>query len=144
MRERLKVTVPAGVDTGTRLRLKSRGEAGKSGGQAGDLYVVIDVADDPRFERDGSDLKTTLRVGLKDAMLGGRADVALPDGQATMTIPAGTQGGQVFRIRGRGMKQLSGDKIGDVLVTVQLRVPKALSADAKALVEKLAQTVPEL
>jgi molecular chaperone DnaJ len=138
--ERLKVTVPAGVDTGTKLRLKGRGEAGKGGGPAGDLYVVIEVHGDPRFERDGADLKTTLRIGIKDALLGGRAEVPLPDGSAVMTIPAGTQGGQVFRIRGRGMPRLNGDKAGDVLVTVQLKVPKHLSPDTRALVEK----IPEL
>ena len=143
-KERLKVTVPAGVDTGTKLRLKGRGEAGKNGGVAGDLYVVVEVEDDARFERDGAHLKTTLRIGIKEALLGGRAEVPLPDGSAMMTIPAGTQGGQVFRIRGRGMPRLGGDKSGDVLVTVQLRIPKSLSADAKELVEKLAATVPEL
>lgn len=142
--DRLKVTVPAGVDTGTRLRLKGRGEAGRNGGSAGDLYVIVDVIADPRFERDGPDLRTTLRIGLKDALLGGRAEVPLPDGHAVMTIPPGTQGGQVFRIRGRGMPRLAGGKPGDVLVTVQLRIPRDLSPDARALVEKLADTVPGL
>jgi molecular chaperone DnaJ len=143
-KERLKVTVPAGVDDGTRLRLKGRGEAGRNGGIAGDLYVVVEVEPDPRFERDGADLRTTLRVGLRDALLGGRAEVPLPDGSAVMTIPPGTQGGQIFRIRGRGMPRLAGDRSGDVLVTVQLRIPRELSADARALVEKLAAAVPEL
>lgn len=142
--DRLKVTVPAGVDNGTRLRLKGRGEAGRHGGGAGDLYVVIEVAADPRFEREGADLHTTLKVGLKEALLGGRAEVPLPDGSAVMTIPSGTQGGQIFRIRGRGMPRLSGGKPGDVLVTVQVRIPKDLSPDARALVEKLAATVPGL
>lgn len=145
-KDRLKVTVPAGVDTGTRLRLKGRGEAGKNNGVAGDLYVVVQVGADDRFERDGADLKTTLRIGLKEALLGGRAEVPLPDGSAVMTIPPGTQGGQVFRIRGRGMPRMgagagaagAGKAAGDVLVTVQLRIPKTLSPDARALVEKLA------
>lgn len=142
-KDRLKVTVPAGVDTGTRLRLKTRGEAGRDGGIAGDLYVVVAVGADSRFERDGADLKTTLRVGLREALLGGRAEVPLPDGSAVMTIPAGTQGGQVFRIRGRGMPRVgakSGAKAnGDVLVTVQLRVPKTLTAETRAIVERLAE-----
>lgn len=144
-KDRLKVTVPAGVDTGTRLRLKGRGEAGRNNGAPGDLYVVVQVTADERFERDGVDLRTTLRIGLKDALLGGRAEVPLPDGSAVMTIPPGTQGGQVFRIRGRGMPRMSSSSgakgtaaAGDVLVTVQLRIPKHLSADARALVEKLA------
>lgn len=146
-KDRLKVTVPAGVDTGTRLRLKGRGEAGRGGGVAGDLYVILDVQPDLRFERDGVDLKTTLRIGLRDALLGGRAEVPLPDGSAVMTIPPGTQGGQIFRIRGRGMPRMHaerGQRAGDVLVTVQLRIPKTLSPDARALVEQLAATVPEL
>jgi DnaJ-class molecular chaperone len=108
------------------------------------LDVVVEVAADPRFERDGADLHTTLRIGLKDALLGGRAEVPLPDGSAVMTIPAGTQGGQVFRIRGRGMPRIQGSKSGDVLVTVQLRIPKVLSPDARALVEQLADRIPEL
>lgn len=146
-KDRLKVTVPAGVDTGTRLRLKTRGEAGRNNGPPGDLYVVLQVSADDRFERDGVDLKTTLRIGLKEALLGGRAEVPLPDGSAVMTIPPGTQGGQVFRIRGRGMPRMPSAakgtaggtaSAGDVLVTVQLRIPKYLSADARALVEKLA------
>ena len=135
--DRLKVTVPAGVDSGTRLRLKTRGEAGKNGGISGDLYVVIEVARDTRFERVGADLTTTLRIGLKEALLGGRAEVPLPGGTAMMTIPAGTQGGQVFRIRGRGMPRMAAKSSGDVLVTVQLRVPRKLSADTRAIVEKL-------
>lgn len=137
-KDRLKVTVPAGVDTGTRLRLKTRGEAGRNGGVSGDLYVIVEVGADARFERDGADLKTTLRIGLKEALLGGRAEVPLPDGSAVMTIPAGTQGGQVFRIRGRGMPRMAAKANGDVLVVVQLRVPKTLSADTRAIVEKLA------
>jgi molecular chaperone DnaJ len=135
--DRLKVTVPAGVDTGTRLRLKGRGEAGKNGGSAGDLYAVVEVGADARFERCGADLKTTLRIGLKEALLGGRAEVPLPEGSAVMTIPSGTQGGQVFRIRGRGMPRVGAKSVGDVLVTVQLRVPKTLSANTRTIVETL-------
>lgn len=142
--ERLKVTVPAGVDTGTRLRLKGKGEAGREGGPPGDLYVVIQVRNDERFEREGADLRTTLKVGLRQALLGGKLDVPLPDGVAVMSLPAGTQGGQVFRIKGKGMPRLQGDKPGDVLVTVQLRVPKQLSDDARRLIERLAESVPDL
>lgn len=143
-KETLKVTIPAGVDDGTRLRLKGRGEAGRHNGAPGDLYVVVAVDADARFERDGADLKTTVRVGLRDALLGGRTEVPLPDGSAVMTIPAGTQGGQVFRVRGRGMPRMNGGRPGDVLVTVQLRIPRELSPDARAMIEKLAGILPEL
>jgi len=148
-KETLKVTVPAGVDNGTRLRMKGRGVAGRNGGAPGDLYAVVDVSPDSRFERDGADLKTTLRVGIKDALLGGRAEVALPHGTAVMTIPAGTQGGQIFRIRGKGMPRLTtATGAGDVLVTVQVRIPTGLSTDARTqlqtMLQKLEQVVPEL
>lgn len=142
--ERLKVTIPAGVDTGSRLRLKQKGAAGRNGGPSGDLYVVVAVAPDPRFTRDGEMLQTELRVGLRTALLGGKVDVPLPNGSAKMTIPPGTQGGQVFRIRGRGFPRLASGVPGDALVTIQLRVPTGLNDDARRLVEELAEVLPEL
>lgn len=141
LQETLKVTVPAGVDSGTRLRLKSRGDAGRRGGKAGDLYVVVQVAEDERFEREGADLRTTLRIGLREALLGGRAEVPLPNGTAVMTIPAGTQGGQVFRLRGRGMPRPGADRPGDLFITVQLRIPKDLAPEARMAAERLMETL---
>lgn len=142
LKERLKVTVPAGVDTGSRLRLKGRGAAGGSGGPPGDLYVRVKVLDDERFERDGDDLWTQVRVPLSDALLGGSTDVPLPNGAARMAVPRGTQGGQVFRLKGKGFPALGGKgKRGDLLVTVQLRVPKELDEEALATVERLKERV---
>jgi molecular chaperone DnaJ len=143
-KDHLKVTIPPGVDTGTRLRLRGKGAAGKHGGPTGDLYVVVTVEPDERFERHGDDLVTDLRIGLKDALLGGKVDVALPDGAARMAIPPGTQGGQTFRIKGRGFKKLANGVPGDVLVTVQLRVPRTLNDSQRALIEQLADAVPDL
>lgn len=139
--ETLTVTVPAGVSQGTKLRLKGRGDVGVRGGPQGDLYVVVDVATDPRFERAGADLKTTLRVGLREVLLGGHAEVPLPDGTAVMTIPSGTQGGQVFRLRGRGMPRLGSDKSGDLFVTVQVRIPKDLPPQLRVTMTELFDTL---
>ena len=144
VKERLMVTVPAGVDDGSRLRLKGRGAAGRNGGPPGDLYVRVVVTPDPRFERDGDDLYTQIRVGLKEALLGGSVEVPLPTGVARMTLPAGTQGGQIFRLKDKGFPRLGGKGHGDAFVTVQVRVPKVLDDDAKRLVDELASHVPDL
>ncbi len=145
--DRLKVTFPAGVDDQTRLRMKGRGAAGLEGGAAGDLYVVVDLIADERFERSGLDLFVDVTISLKLALLGGSVEVVLPDGNARMNIPAGTQGGQVFRLRGKGFASMTrGAKhdVGDVMVTAQLKVPTSLSDEARAAVEALAKLVPGL
>lgn len=145
VKERLMVTVPAGVDTGSRLRLKGRGAVGRNGGPAGDLYVRVAVEPDPRFERDGDDLHTQVRVGLKEALMGGNVEVPLPTGTARMTLPAGTQGGQVFRLRDKGFPKLGGKGgLGDAFVTVQLRIPKTLDDDARRLLDELSERIPDL
>lgn len=141
IKERLKVTVPPGVDTGSRLRLKGRGAAGNAGGPAGDLYVKVTVLDDDRFERDGMDVLTQVRVPVSVALLGGTAEVETPAGTARMNVPPGTQGGQVFRLREKGFSALGGKRRGDLLVTVQLSVPKDLDPQAEALVEDLRENL---
>jgi molecular chaperone DnaJ len=143
-KDRLKITVPAGVDSGTRLRLKGKGAAGRNGGPPGDLYAVCTVASDHRFVRDGADLRTEVRVPYRDVVVGGRIDVALPDGHATVTVPAGTQGGQTFRLRGKGFLRLGGGDRGDVYVTVQVKVPRTVSADARALLDQLATRLDDV
>lgn len=140
--EKLSVTIPPGVDEGTRLRLKGRGAVGKKGGPPGDLYVRVRLLPDARFERDGEDLHTQVRVGLREALLGGSVDVPLPTGTARMSIPAGTQGGQVFRLKGKGFPRLGQKGRGDLFVTVQLRVPQALDEESKRLVDALAERLP--
>jgi molecular chaperone DnaJ len=144
VKERLKVTVPAGVDHGTKLRIKGRGAAGKAGGRSGDLYMVVELVPDARFERDGADLATEVKIGLRQALVGGSCDVPLPDGYARMTIPMGTQGGQLFRLKGKGFPRMGGGPPGDLFVTVQLRVPTHLDAESRALVDALAAKVPDL
>jgi DnaJ-class molecular chaperone len=141
--ERIKVTVPAGVDTGTRLRLKAQGGKGFDGGPDGDLYVIIHVADDSRFRRDGDDVVVDITVPLKTVMLGGAVDIPLPDGSARMTVPASTQGGRVFRLRKKGFPRpgaATGVR-GDLLATVRVQIPTVpvdLVDDVTALLAKLA------
>jgi len=142
--DELSVTVPAGVEDGARLRLKGRGSAGDNRGPSGDLYVRIHVEPDLRFEREGDDIFTSVRIGLHDALLGSSVEVDLPVGTARITIPPGTQGGQAFRLRGKGMKNLKTGQAGDLYAVVNLRVPKQLDDEAKRLIEELKAVVPDL
>src|SRR5262249_57302641 len=107
---KLEVRIPAGVDTGARVRVAGEGQPGPSGAPSGDLYIVITVTPDPTFERKGDDLVTEISVPLTTAVLGGEAPVALPDGKRLiLTIPPETQNGQTFRLAGKGMPRPKGD-----------------------------------
>jgi len=134
--ESMKVTVPAGVTDGTRLRLRGQGTKGEHGGKDGDLYVVITVLDDDQFRRDGADVFVDVAVPLRAALLGGVIDIPLPDGSARLTVPKGTQGGRVFRLRGKGFPTKSGTSRGDLLATARIVVP-VVSDDATTDVEAL-------
>ncbi len=127
--DRLKVIVPAGVDDGTRLRVKGQGDKGVDGGPDGDLYVAIQVLSDPRFRRDGVDIYVDIKTPLATVLLGGGVDVPLPDGSAKLTIPARTQGGQMFRLRGKGFTRPAGGVRGDLLASIMVVIP-AVPADA--------------
>ena len=132
----IKVTVPAGVDDGTRLRLKGQGAKGSAGGPDGDRYVLVRVDDDPLFRRDGLDVCVDVVVPLSAVLLGGVVDIPLPDvahSNARMTVPAGTQGGQVFRLRGRGFTRLQGATRGDLLATVQVKIPAVPPGEREAV-----------
>ncbi len=136
----LKIVVPAGVTDGTRLRLRGKGEAGSNGGAAGDLYVIVSVDDDARFRRDGNDLFVDVTISLRTALLGGHVEVALPGGNAKMTIPAQTAGGRVFRLRGKGFSNTAGTTRGDVMVTVIVTMPvvgPAMRDEVAALLDRL-------
>lgn len=135
----VKVTIPAGVHTGTRLRLPGQGDASIHGAPPGDLYVKIHVANDPVFKRDGDHLHCEAPVRFTTAALGGTVRVPTLAGQAALKIPEGTQSGKVFRLRGQGMPDGRGSK-GDLLVTVQITVPEHLSAEQRALIERLDAT----
>jgi len=138
---RLEVKIPPGVDTGAQVRVAGQGLPGQVGGPAGDLYLAIAVRPDPRFERRGDDLQAKVEAPFTALVLGGEARVPTPDGRTlALTIPAGTQDGRVFRLRGQGMPQLSRpERRGDLHVEVHARLPEHLSPRQRELVEELAR-----
>jgi molecular chaperone DnaJ len=132
------VKVPAGVKNGARIRLAGRGEPGPPGSQPGDLYVVVNVAAHDLFGRKGNDLTLKLPITYSEAALGANVNVPTLDGEVTLKVPAGTQPGQTFRIRGKGAPKKGGR--GDLLVTAKLQVPKRVSRDEKQLLRQLQET----
>jgi len=138
---RLEVKIPPGVSTGSRVRVARQGQPGQAGGAAGDLYLVVTVQPDPRFERRGDDLHTEVRVPLTAMLLGGEARVPTPDGRTlALTIPAGTQDGRMFRLRGQGMPRLGkADARGDLHAAVHVLLPERLSPRERELFEELAR-----
>jgi molecular chaperone DnaJ len=133
------VDIPAGVDTGSTLRLSGRGAAGPHGGAAGDLYVHLRVADDPRFERDGVDLHSTLHLPFTQATLGTTIEFETLDGTEEIDVPRGTPSGTTFRLRGRGVPHLERRSRGDLLIDVVVDVPTDLSEEEEEVVRQLAE-----
>ena len=140
---KLTVKIPAGIATGQRLRLTGEGEGGALGGPPGDLYVVIFVREHEFFQRDGNDLHCTVPLAFTTLALGGEIKVPGIEAEQTVKIPESTQTGTTFRLRGKGMPDVSGRGHGDLLVTVQAQTPKKLSKEQKKLLEQLAATLPE-
>ena len=132
----LAVKVPAGVDTGDRIRLAGEGQAGVLGGPAGDLYVVVSVREHPIFQRDGRDLYCEVPISFTDAALGGELEVPTLDGRVKLKIPEGTQTGKLFRLRGKGVTPVRGGGPGDLLCKVQVETPVKLSARQRELLEE--------
>ena len=130
--KRLSVRIPAGVDTGSQIRLQGEGEAGYRGGAPGDLYIVVRVRDHPALKRQDQDVVFELQINMIQAALGDRIEVPTLDGPVEVTIPPGTQWGQTFRLGGRGMPHVRTARRGDEYVVVQVVVPKDLTADQKA------------
>jgi molecular chaperone DnaJ len=135
---KLDVKIPPGVDTGTRLRINGEGEGGKNGGPPGDLFIVIDVTPDSRFQRDGADLHAKVDIAIPQAALGTTVSIPTFDGVEKLDIPAGTQPGSVLRIKNRGMPLLRGSGKGDMHIHVRVSVPKSLSETARKLLADLA------
>ena len=132
------VKVPKGAKSGTKLRLAGAGPAGASG-RAADVYLRLKVSSDPRFERKGDNLHTELPVDLYTAVLGGDLVVPTLSGSVNLKIPAGTQPGQTFRLKGKGMPKLkSADKYGDLYVNIQVQIPQNLSSEEEDLFKQLA------
>ncbi len=137
--EELSVTIPAGVDTGARIRHRGKGDAGLRGAQAGDLMVVIHVKQHARFERRGLDLLCSVQMPFTTAVLGGKLIVSTLHGDEELAIPPGTQPGEVLRMRGKGMPELHGAHHGDLHVVVSVVVPTDLSAHQRELLRDLAK-----
>lgn len=139
----LSVKVPAGVDNGDRIRLSGEGEAGENGGPAGDLYVQISVREHKIFERDGSDLYCEVPIAITTGSLGGELDVPTLDGRVKLKIPAETQTGKMFRLRGKGVKSVRGGSIGDLMCRVVIETPVNLSKRQKELLQEFDKSLKE-
>jgi molecular chaperone DnaJ len=140
---KLQIKIPAGVDSGSQLRITGEGEAGGSGGPPGDLYVVVRVEDHPFFRRDGSTLYCEVPITFAQAALGAVVEVpTVDDGTAKVTIPEGTPTGSAFRVRGQGVPALGGRGRGDLHVSVRVVVPSKLTAEQKKMIEQLAKSLP--
>jgi curved DNA-binding protein len=134
---RIEAKIPAGAKTGTKLRMAGA-VTGSNRQPAGDLFLIIEVTPDPRFERKDDDLETEFTIDLYTAVLGGQANVSTPIGDVVLTIPAGTQPGQIFRLSGRGMPILrSPEKHGDLLAKAKITLPRKLTSEQKSLFEQL-------
>lgn len=142
-RKTLAVKVPPGVDSGDRIRLAGEGEGGFNGGPPGDLYVQIAVREHPIFERDGKHLYCEVPISFADAALGGELEVPTLDGRVKLKIPAETQTGRLFRLRGKGVKPLRGGAVGDLLCRVAVETPVKLTAEQQALFEQLRDSLHE-
>jgi molecular chaperone DnaJ len=136
---KVNVRIPPGVDTGSRLRSVGNGEAGIGGGAAGDLYIVLTVKEHEIFERQGQDLFCEIPIKFTLATLGGTIEVPTLFGRATLKIPASTQSGTTFRLRGKGMPSLRGGAQGDQLVRVHVEVPTSLTSEQRKLLEEFAR-----
>ena len=137
---RIKLRIPAGIGEGSRLRSSGNGDAGFRGGPAGDLYVVIHIKKHEVFEREDNDLFCEIPVGYAKATLGGELMVPTMEGKASLKVPAGTQSGTVFRLRGKGMPVLNRGIKGDLLVTIQVEIPTNLNAEQKEKLKAFADS----
>jgi molecular chaperone DnaJ len=137
----IELRVPAGVDTGTRLRVPGEGEAGANGGATGDLYVVLEVKEHTFFERRGADLYCTIPVSIAQAALGAELSVPGLSGEEKLRIPEGTQSGAVFRVKGHGLPDPRGGGKGDLYYHVRVVTPSKLNRDQRKLMEQLGATL---
>src|SRR5436190_7559050 len=136
---KIKLRIPAGVDSGSRLRSSGNGEAGLRGGPSGDLYVVLHVKPHSIFQRDGDDLLCEVPVNFVQAALGAEIEVPTLDGKAPIKIPAGTQPGTMFRLKSKGVKNVQGYGYGDLHVRINVEVPSHLSSAQKAKLQEFAE-----
>ena len=134
---KIKVRIPAGVDTGSHLRIRGEGESGTAG--KGDLYAIIEVEPHPVFQRHNNDILTEIRISVVKAILGGEIEVPTLNGKVKMKIPAGTQPGKIFRLREKGLLDLHGRGMGDELIRVNVEIPAYLTNQQRALIEEFSR-----
>ncbi len=139
---KLKITIPPGVDTGTRLRLSNEGQHGANGGPPGDLYVVVRVKEHPIFTREEDDLHATVPINVAQAALGTEVEVLTFDGLQTLKVPEGTQSGTRLRVKSLGVPHLNGNGRGDLYVHLEVRVPAKLTREQRKLFEQLREMLP--
>ncbi|OGI26085.1 MAG: molecular chaperone DnaJ [Candidatus Moranbacteria bacterium RBG_13_45_13] len=135
--ENIKIKIPAGIKDGQTIRLENLGEAGEKGGEAGDLYVNVHVLSDERFARDGDDIHSEAKISFSQAALGDKISIETIGGEVKLKIPAGTQSGEIFRLKGHGVKHLSRFGYGDHYVKIQVATPKNLTREQRELLQKL-------
>ncbi len=140
----LTIEIPAGVATGQYMTMRGAGNAGARGGQRGDVHVVFDVAEDPRFERDGEDLYTEVLVTYSQLALGADVKVPTVTSSVSLRVPPGTQSGQMFHLKSRGLPRVNANGTGDLHVRVQLWTPERLSEDEERLIKQLAAVQPSV
>lgn len=134
--DKVEVTIPPGVDTGSRVRVKGKGEAGKNGGPNGSLFIETHILKDPFFEREGLNLKIKIPLTYGEAVLGSKIEIPTLSGKSLLKIPPGTKSGQIFRLRGKGMPSLLGGSAGDLLVEVYISVPDVVDEKSKELLRE--------
>ncbi len=141
--ERLKVTIPKGVDDGTVIRLAGKGAPGFRGGPPGDLYIELEIRPDPRFEKRGRDIYYTLPISIFEAIKGAKVKVPTLYGDVMVTIPPGSQCGQKLRLKGKGLPASKGKRAGDQYVELKVIVPKKVSGEARRLLDELERILQE-
>jgi DnaJ-class molecular chaperone len=139
--EKIAVNIPPGVDSGSKIRLRERGQPSPTGGPRGDLILIIKVSEHPTFRRRGQNLELTLPVTLSEAALGAKVDVPTPTSTVTLSIPPGSSSGRKLRLKGQGVRGRDGSA-GDLIVTLQIELPKSLDAESQQLIEQFATRNP--
>lgn len=142
--QKVSVRIPPGIPNGTRMKLREEGDPGLNGGPSGDLYIVVTVQEHPVFTRDGNDLHCEVPIDIVQAVLGGEITVPTMDGKTTYKIPAGTQPGKTFRLKGEGIPELGSGRMGDLVISVKVEIPKKITKKQKELLKEFAEeTVSE-
>ena len=140
--KKLKITIPPGIENGTRLRFRGGGDIGEKGGEAGDLYILVNVEEDSIFKRKNFDIIINAKIGIVTASLGGTIEVPTLTGKEILNISPGTQNGAIFRLHGKGIRA-SGHRIGDEVIVINVGIPKRLSKKAKEILEELGEELGE-